>query len=506
MQPSSNPAFVCCLIVQAFVLMITPSSSLASDPADPYALTFEVSQQFDYLMAAHGFGGFGFAAADVDNDGDVDLYLPTAEGTSDLFLRNVDGQLIDATDSFLYSSEDPAMLEERSGTALWVDYDGDRFLDLLVLADCSDTGVPCAGTPHARLYRQLANGTFIDVAEDVGLDDILGADTLSGRLGGLSAGDLNEDGLPDFFLGIFSGAAGTLDSGLAHLFLSGTEVDPATSETSLQYTHNSELIGNPRVGTWICPDSPPCATTCEPELQGNHWSTVFHDFDANGRLDLLSAIDAQPITLWLSPDPGEDLVALGFTNAADAAGVIHSAEDPDRTCEPPGSGSFIAGTDLGIGISDYNNDGLFDFYFTNSNNQGERTLDAFFQATPATSTADTLIYDDVIQSAGIAPEGTLASWGWGVTFLDANLDGFEDLAFTNGVSFPGGSNEGDASRFFLNTSYWPLSRGARFRRPFRADPASTIPTPARASGLRRRSQRYPGPGADLRSRHPDPGG
>ena len=52
----------------------------------------------------------------------------------------------------------------------------------------------------------------------------------------------------------------------------------------------------------------------------------------------------------------------------------------------------------------------------------------------------TVVHSDQIDAAGILPfvgpygSGVQPglSWGWGVTFLDANLDGWQDLAVTNG--------------------------------------------------------------------------
>ena len=94
------------------------------------------------------------------------------------------------------------------------------------------------------------------------------------------AGDLNEDGLPDFFVGLFKGNAGDIGDGLAHIYLSDDVTDPS----QVQYTYAGGLIGNPNVDTWICPEPPPpsppdCSAICDPTRQGSHWSTIFHDFD-----------------------------------------------------------------------------------------------------------------------------------------------------------------------------------------------------------------------------------
>ncbi|HXV60605.1 MAG TPA: VCBS repeat-containing protein, partial [Vicinamibacteria bacterium] len=84
---------------------------------------------FTEVTAEAGVGdtsyGMGMTAGDVDNDGDLDLYV-TNFGTNVFYRNNGDGTFADATER--------AGLEAGgfSTSAAFADYDGDGFLDLYV--------------------------------------------------------------------------------------------------------------------------------------------------------------------------------------------------------------------------------------------------------------------------------------------------------------------------------------------------------------------------------------
>ena len=74
--------------------------------------------------------GSGAAAADYDNDGDIDLFVPTVEGMGDQLYTN------QGAGSFVLSSPLAEVNNIRSRSALWMDYDNDRDVDLVVGGDC----------------------------------------------------------------------------------------------------------------------------------------------------------------------------------------------------------------------------------------------------------------------------------------------------------------------------------------------------------------------------------
>jgi hypothetical protein len=144
----------------------------------------------------------GVVFADLDNDGDLDLYvgsMPAPAGgrlaekaghplVGNTLLRN------DGEGKFTNISQGNGACPEAFGgrSAAVLDFDGDGLLDILAGED------PIAGyngskTTSSRLFRNRGNLQFEDVSERVGLTP--GVPGL-----GVAAADVNGDGWPDFFL------------------------------------------------------------------------------------------------------------------------------------------------------------------------------------------------------------------------------------------------------------------------------------------------------------------
>jgi hypothetical protein len=149
--------------------------------------------------------GLGVAVGDFNNDGFADFYL-SCVGQGRLFLNNGRGGFTDVTQK--------AGLMGREGlstSAMWVDYDRDGLLDLLVAnyvrwtpetdIYCSFDGkVKAYCTPEAYrgatcwLFRNKGDGTFEDVTAKAGLFDT------SSKSLGLAMLDYDADGWPDLFI------------------------------------------------------------------------------------------------------------------------------------------------------------------------------------------------------------------------------------------------------------------------------------------------------------------
>ena len=123
--------------------------------------------------------GIGSAAADFDNDGQVDIYL-TALGQNRLLQGQGDGTFIDVTDES--GTGDPGF----STSAVWFDYDHDGYLDLFVanyVEWTPETDLYCTLDGEAKsyctpesyrgqnstLYRNRGDGSFEDVTESAGI-------------------------------------------------------------------------------------------------------------------------------------------------------------------------------------------------------------------------------------------------------------------------------------------------------------------------------------------------
>jgi len=101
----------------------------------------------------NGYTGYvrEMAIGDVDGDGDVDLYIPSAWGDADVFLFNDAGVFVD------HAATNLPNLHSNAGAARFGDVDNDGDLDLFV----SDGWVSSAPAP-AHLYLNDGTGKFTE--------------------------------------------------------------------------------------------------------------------------------------------------------------------------------------------------------------------------------------------------------------------------------------------------------------------------------------------------------
>lgn len=144
--------------------------------------------------------------ADVDNDGDQDLFVTTVRGGNVLFENDGHGHFKDIT------KEAGLDLVSHSSGAVFFDYDNDGLLDLLVCnvgqytsdekgANGQYVGLPDAFFGHLHperyeypvLYKNMGHNKFKDVTTEVGLHP-------QGWCGDASFADVNGDGWPDLFI------------------------------------------------------------------------------------------------------------------------------------------------------------------------------------------------------------------------------------------------------------------------------------------------------------------
>ena len=144
----------------------------------------------------------GVVFADLDNDGDLDMYLGSMPAAADSRLAAREGYVLagcsllrnDGQGRFTNVSEVsgacPVAFGGRSVAVL--DFDGDGLLDLLVGED-PIPGYNGSPTKSSRLFRNLGTLKFEDASRAAGIPE--GIPGL-----GVAAGDVTNDGWPDIFL------------------------------------------------------------------------------------------------------------------------------------------------------------------------------------------------------------------------------------------------------------------------------------------------------------------
>jgi hypothetical protein len=156
--------------------------------------------------------GNGVCAADIDNDGFLDLYV-TYWGSHVLYRNNGNGTFTDIT----VRAGVAGTGKEWGSGCTFIDYDRDGYVDLFVTnyqqfdlkvalapgkgSNCEWKGMPVFCGPRglpfgkATLYRNRGDGTFEDVAEKAGIRNVEGFYAFTAI-----AADLNQDGWPDLYV------------------------------------------------------------------------------------------------------------------------------------------------------------------------------------------------------------------------------------------------------------------------------------------------------------------
>ncbi len=267
----------------------------------------EAQVQFVDVSGASGIGPYvnasgmnaGVAVGDYDSDGDSDFFVPNGLGVADQLYRNLGGGQFEE----IAPSLGLASTHNNRG-ALWVDFDGDGDLDLLVAADDfqqSSSFVPSTLT----LYRQNGDGTFTDVTLKAGLfgalnDPVANPDN---HLGGLAAADLDNDGFLELLVTFWRGY--------------------------------SFLYHNQGDGTFV--ESTAIARPFE-----TYWQPAFADFDRDGFQDLFMAVDFHHNFFFHNQGDGT------FVEVAGLLGMQNEEQN-----------------DMGVALGDVDNDGDLDIFVSN---------------------------------------------------------------------------------------------------------------------------------------------
>jgi tetratricopeptide (TPR) repeat protein len=224
--------------------------------------------------------GFGTSAfVDYDHDGDLDIFIG---GPPLLLLRNNGDRT--------FTDQTAESKLTANGTAVAVvptDFDNRRDVDLLV-----------ASAEKVSLWRNMRDGTFRDVAAEVGLGTLKGVTSVA-------AGDVNKDGFTDFY---FSNGGLALSNGKEHFSITKPTEDELRTDLA-----------------------------------------QFVDYDNDGRLDLVLSTD-KGLRVWRNgtprPDPVNKSISIGLSIVL-ASGDLDNDGDTDLVFGVPGSGLRIARNDGG---------------------------------------------------------------------------------------------------------------------------------------------------------------
>jgi hypothetical protein len=148
----------------------------------------------------------------------------------------------------------------------------------------------------------------------------------------------------------------------------------------------------------------------------NTFQSAFIDFDNDGDLDLVVAHDTGQVKTWENDGSG------------------HFTDSPNPT-----SDEYTY--PMGIAISDYDNDGLVDFFFSNVGSSPPHFLVKGDLREDQQNNWKWLLFHNLgqMEFEDVAEEAKLADYefSWGAVFEDLNLDGREDLVVSeNFVSAP----------------------------------------------------------------------
>ena len=281
------------------------------------------SGQFEEATARsnlfHQRSTFSMAAADVDLDGDVDLFFSHWDGTFDsgallteyLWQNDGTGVFTDISDRVAITEAPaasvPGFVLELSYTPTFADIDNDGYPDMLL---ASDDG-------YSQVLRNEAGWQFTDATDRSVITDTNG-------MGG-TVTDYDHDGDLDWFVtsihNLETSGEGTITGNRLYRNVDGLgNFEDVTDEAGV------------RNGDW-------------------GWGGCFGDFDNDGHPDLFHTNGMPDVDERYADDPSRLFMANGdgsFRERAYSAGITH--------------------TDRGLGVvcADYNDDGRIDILIANN--------------------------------------------------------------------------------------------------------------------------------------------
>ena len=370
--------------------------------------------------------GSGVAVGDYDGDGLPDVYIARVAEPGVLYRNLGDWRFEDVTEA-----TGTALAGRHATGAAFVDIDGDEDLDLLVTA---------LGEPNILLRND--GGTFSDVSAASGF-------TLSRASRSFSLADVDGDGDLDLYVAnnktrvardLFPPEERTRDRVVVR---TGGRCEAAPDLAEHWEVH----CYGPAV-SWL-----ERAEADEFYLNDGRGRFALTDFTGGRFLDETGAPLAAAPTDWGLSVRFHDLDGDGDRDLY----VCNDFETPDRIWMNDGSGTFRAASTerirttsmacMALDFADVDRDGIEDFFTADMAPLGResrlRTIPPLKSDSTAPGALDVRVqrsrntlqlarpdhtYYDIAPMAGVAGSG----WTWASLFLDADLDGYEDLLLATG--------------------------------------------------------------------------
>lgn len=334
------------------------------------------------------FAGGGVGVVDYDLDGLPDLYLtqggtwPPKAGQTEfldrLYRQSADGH-------FQEIAQAAGVVEDRYSQGVAVgDWNDDGFPDLFV-----------ANVGANRLYVNHGDGSFADVTEATGVGG-------SRWTSSCVIADLNGDAFPDL---------------LAVNYLEGDDLYNRLCHNSTGQTRTCtphDLNASPDEFYLNLGDGRFAEQTRESGFEtasGKSLGVVVADFEQTGRLSVFVSNDTDGNQYFQNQTPVAQS-SVGLAPRFEEQGVLRGLAF-DR------EGRSLAG--MGIAAGDANGDRRLDLFVTN---YYEESNTLYLQSAGGQ-------FQDQTQAAGLRT-ASLPMLGFGAQFLDADLDGMEDLVVVNG--------------------------------------------------------------------------
>jgi enediyne biosynthesis protein E4 len=345
----------------------------------------EASRIRHQFVVYEGMFGGGACVFDFNQDGYEDLFITGGMNDDVLYMNMKDGTF---SNVFAGSGLEVTTRFVTQGAAS-ADFNRDGWPDLLVTTITKRDTTRIIPRAVNLLFINNGDNTFRDATTEYGLDQLMSFST------GVCAGDVNNDGYADLYVGnYFAGYEGAL-----------SEINDATivnaSQTAKGYlliNQNGQRFRERYEASGL-------------RHKGFGFGGVFTDFDNDGDVDL-----------FINHDFGYKTTSniLARNNGRGAFDDVSNASAMDLKINA-----------MGTAIGDYNNDGWLDYYITNirfnrfmvSEGQSHRFVD---------------------RSAELGMD--FVSISWGANFGDFDHDGDVDLFVANGDLNP---NDVPLSNFYF---------------------------------------------------------